>query len=223
MSAPPRSPIRVLLVDDHALVRAGIRALLEEMPNVAVVGQADCGREGVRLFAEKRPDLVIIDISMRELNGIDAAIEMLEMDRSARVLVLTMYSSEDFVRRALRSGASGYLVKDAAPHELQMAIEAVMRGEIFVSSRVSRHLVTALTDAGEDVSSLDGLSPRQRQILQLVAEGKRTKEIAASLGVSVKTVETHRAAVMERLGIHDLAGLVLYAVQKGLVDVDSPK
>jgi DNA-binding NarL/FixJ family response regulator len=219
MSAPPQSPIRVLLIDDHALVRAGIRALLEEMPNVAVVGQADCGREGVRLFAEKRPDLVIIDISMRELNGIDAAIEMLELDRSARVLVLTMYSSEDFVRRALRIGASGYLVKDAAPHELQMAIEAVMRGEIFVSSRVSRHLVTALADVSEDASSLDGLSPRQRQILQLVAEGKRTKEIAASLGVSVKTVETHRAAIMDRLGIHDLAGLVLYAVQKGLVDV----
>jgi DNA-binding NarL/FixJ family response regulator len=135
-----------------------------------------------------------------------------------------MHATEDFVRRALKAGASGYIVKDSAPLELKMAIEAIARGEHYISSRVSKHLVTGLADAGaQGQSSIDTLTPRQREILQMIAEGKSTKEIAFVLNVSGKTVETHRAALMERLGIRDVAGLVLYAVRHRLVSVDSPE
>jgi DNA-binding NarL/FixJ family response regulator len=219
------SALRVLLCDDHKLVRAGIRALVEEVTEVVIVAEADNGREAVALARQHRPDLVVMDISMRELNGIDATAQIRAEMPGAKVLILSMHTTEDFVRRALRAGASGYLVKDSAPLELKMAIEAIGRGEIYLSSRVSKTLLSGLMDSRppQAESGIDALTPRQREILQLIAEGKSTKEIAFTLSVSVKTVETHRAGLMERLGIHDIAGLVLFAVRHNLVSVDRPE
>jgi DNA-binding NarL/FixJ family response regulator len=216
-------PTRILLADDHNLVRAGIRALLAEIEGVSIVAETDNGRDAVALAVAERPDLVVMDISMKELNGIEATARIRAEVPSAKVLVLSMHATEDFVRRALKAGASGYLVKDSAPLELKMAIEAIARGETFISSRVSRHLVTGLAGgARPGEASIDGLTSRQREILQMVAEGKSTKEIAFILKVSGKTVESHRTALMERLGIRDVAGLVLYAVRNRLVSVDGP-
>ena len=210
--------IRILIADDHALILGGIRALLTEIDGVTIVGEAKNGRDAVAMAKAQQPNLVIMDISMKELNGIEATAQIKAALPSTRVLVLSMHTTEDFVRRALTAGASGYLVKDSAPLELRMAIEAVMRGEHFISSRVSAHLVSRMVaGAGEVKSSMESLTPRQREILQMIAEGKSTKQIAHVLDVSVKTVETHRAALMDRLAIHDVAGLVLYAVRNRLV------
>jgi DNA-binding NarL/FixJ family response regulator len=216
------NPVRILLADDHTLVLAGIRSLLEDMEGVSIVAEADNGRDAVALAKAKSPNLVLMDISMKELNGIDATAQIKAACPEIRVLILSMHTTEDFVRRALRAGASGYLVKDSAPLELRMAIDAVMRGEHYISSRVSRHLVSGLVQGrgGGAESSIDSLTPRQREILQLIAEGKSTKEIAYTLQLSVKTVDTHRAALMERVDIHDVAGLVLYAVRNRLVDLE---
>jgi DNA-binding NarL/FixJ family response regulator len=214
--------IRTLLADDHNLVRAGIRALLSAIEGVVIVAEADNGRDAVALAKAHAPDLAILDISMKELNGIDAAAQMREQSPATRVLILSMHTTEDFVRRALKAGAAGYIVKDSAPLELRMAIEAVLRGETYISSRVSKHLVSGLVEgrAQGGESSLDALTPRQREVLQLIAEGRSTKEIAFGLELSVKTVETHRASLMERLAIHDVAGLTLYAVRHRLVSAD---
>lgn len=218
------SRIRVLLADDHTLVRAGIRALTEDLEGVEVVAEADNGREAVALAKSERPDLVIMDISMKELNGIDAAAQMLADNPDTRVLILSMHTTEDFVRRALRAGARGYLVKDSAPLELRMAVEAVMRNEVYLSSRVSRAVISGMVEGRPaQTSEVDALTPRQREILQLIAEGKSTKEIAFLLGVSVKTVETHRAALMERIGIRDVAGLVVFAVRNKLINIERPE
>jgi DNA-binding NarL/FixJ family response regulator len=219
------SALRVLLCDDHTLVRAGIRALVLETPGAAIVAEADNGREAVALAKQHRPDLVVMDISMRELNGIEATAQIRAELPQTRVLILSMHTTEDFVRRALKAGASGYLVKDSAPLELKMAIEAIGRGETYLSSRVSKTLLSGLVDGrpAQSESSLDALTPRQREILQLIAEGRSTKEIAFTLSVSIKTVETHRAALMERLGIRDVAGLVVFAVRHNLISVDRPE
>lgn len=216
------SPLRILLVDDHLLVRAGIRSLIESIEAMTIVAEAANGREAVALAKVHKPDLVIMDITMKELNGIEAMAQMLVQSPASRVLILSMHSTEEFVRRAMKAGAHGYLVKDSAPLELPMAIEAVMRGEIYLSPRVSRHVVTGLIQGqgGErPESSMGTLTARQREILQLIAEGKSTKEIAFVLEVSVKTVETHRADLMERLGIRDVAGLVVFAIRNGLIDI----
>jgi DNA-binding NarL/FixJ family response regulator len=214
--------VRVLLADDHTLVRAGIRALAESLEGLEVVGEADNGRDAVALAKSLRPDLVIMDISMKELNGIDAAAQIVAEVPGARVLMLSMHTTEDFVRRALRAGASGYLVKDSAPLELRLAIEAIMRDETYLSSRVSKGVISSLAE-GRSESIIDTLTPRQREILQLIAESNSTKEIAFALALSVKTVETHRATLMERLGIHDVAGLVRFAVRHNLVSVERPE
>ena len=216
------SALRVLLCDDHTLVRAGIRALVLETSEATIVAEADNGREAVALAKQHRPDLVVMDISMRELNGIEATAQIRAELPQTRVLILSMHTTEDFVRRALKAGASGYLVKDSAPLELKMAIEAIGRGETYLSSRVSKTLLSGLVDGrpAQSESSMDALTPRQREILQLIAEGRSTKEIAFTLSVSIKTVETHRAALMERLGIRDVAGLVVFAVRHNLISVD---
>ena len=216
------SALRIVLCDDHTLVRAGIRALIEEIPDAVIVGEAENGREAVALAARHRPSLVVMDIEMRELNGIEATAQIVAADPAVRVLILSMHATEDFVTRALRAGAAGYIVKDSVPLELRMAIEAVARGQTYVSPRVSGALVAGLVQgrpAGSS-SELDALTPRQREILQLIAEGRSTKEIAFALSLSVKTVETHRAALMQRLDIHDVAGLVLFAVRNKLIVVD---
>ena len=212
---------RVLLADDHTLVRAGIKALVESIEGLKVVAEADNGRDAVALAKSGHPDLVIMDISMKELNGIDAAAQIVGENPAARVLILSMHTTDDFVRRALKAGARGYLVKDSAPLELRMAVEAVMRNEVYLSSRVSKAVLSGLVDGRPaGASEVDALTPRQREILQLIAEGKSTKEIAFALGVSIKTVETHRAALMERLNIRDVAGLVLFAVRNNLISVE---
>ncbi len=215
--------IRVLLADDHALVLAGIRALVLELGDTQIVAEANNGRDAVALAKQHKPDLVIMDISMKELNGIEATAQIRSEVPTAQVLILSMHTTEDFVRRAIKAGAAGYLVKDSAPLDLKMAIAAVMRNEIYLSPRVSRHVVSGFLHGqpGKDESSMDALTARQREILQLIAEGKSTKEIAYQLTVSVKTVETHRAALMDRLGIHDIPGLVLYAIRQGLISVDN--
>ena len=216
------SNIRVLLADDHALVLAGIRALVEELGDTQIVAEANNGREAVALAKQHKPDLVIMDISMQELNGIEATAQIMAEVPTTKVLILSMHTTEDFVRRAIKSGAAGYLVKDSAPLDLKMAIAAVLRGEIYLSPRVSRHVVSGFLHGKphQNESSMDALTARQREILQMIAEGKSTKQIAFQLEVSIKTVETHRAALMERLGIHDVAGLVLYAVRHGVISVD---
>ncbi len=216
------SNIRVLLADDHALVLAGIRALVEELGGTQIVAEANNGREAVALAKQHKPDLVIMDISMHELNGIEATEQIMSEVPSTKVLILSMHTTEDFVRRAIKAGAAGYLVKDSAPLDLKMAIAAVLRGEIYLSPRVSRHVVSGFLHGKphQNESSMDALTARQREILQMIAEGKSTKQIAFQLEVSIKTIETHRAALMERLDIHDVAGLVLYAVRHGVISVD---
>lgn len=216
------SATTVLLADDHTLVRAGIRSLVEEIPGARIVAEASNGREAVALASSLRPDIVVMDISMPELNGIEAAARIIEQSPPTRVLILSMHSSEDFVRRALAAGASGYLVKDSAPLELRLAMEAITRGEVFVTSRVSGTLLSALR-GGKSVAhgaTIDTLTGRQREILQLIAEGKSTKAIAFALEVSTKTIESHRAAIMQRLGIRDIAGLVIFAVRHNLVGLE---
>lgn len=214
-------PLRVLLADDHALFRAGMRSLLNVLPNVEIVAEAGSGHEAVELNRQHHPDLVVMDICMKELNGFDATLHIRAENPGTPVIMLSMYDSEDFVARAFRSGASGYLLKDSAESELELALNAAVRGETYLSPRVSKQLVDAyLRSAAQDASPLSLLSPRQHEILKRIVHGRSTKEIAYDLGVSVKTVETHRAQLMERLDIHDVAGLVRFAIRNGMISPD---
>jgi DNA-binding NarL/FixJ family response regulator len=213
--------VRILLADDHALVRAGIHALIEGIEGLTIVAEASNGREAVELAARHHPDVVVMDISMSEMNGIEAGAKIRAAAPATKILILSMHISEEFVQRAVASGVSGYLVKDSAPMELRMAIEAVVRGEVYLSPRIARHVVGMnRTASAEATGSLESLTPRQREVLQMIAEGHPTKGIAFLMKVSVKTIESHRAALMDRLGIHDLAGLVIYAVRHGLVSIE---
>lgn len=219
-SAPNPSssaPIRVVLADDHALVRAGMRSLLGGMAQVEVVGEAASGEEALVLAERERPDVVLMDIAMKGMTGLDAAARIREQQPGVRVIILSMHAGEEYVLQALRAGAIGYLLKDAATGELELALRSVMRGESWFSPAVSRQVVEGYVQrvGGEPVA--DVLTARQREVLKLVAGGKSTKEIAFDLNLSVKTVETHRAQIMERLGIRDVAGLVRYALKTGLV------
>jgi len=213
--------IRVLIADDHTLVRAGIRALVENIAGMEVVAEAADGREALALIKIHRPDVVLMDISMAELNGLEATARAVKDYPGIRVLILSAHANEEYVRQALRAGAAGYLLKDGRPPELELAIKAVVRGDVYLSAAMSKHVVSDyLRRADVHQSAPDGLTPRQREILQLIAEGHTTKEIARILHVSVKTVETHRTQLMNRLDIHDVAGLVRYALRKGLVAAD---
>jgi DNA-binding NarL/FixJ family response regulator len=210
--------IRLLVADDHALFRAGIRKLLQSFEGVDVVGEAADGHEALRLSETHRPDLLLMDIAMPGLNGVDAAARLAREGRRPRVIILSMHTGEEHVLRAIRAGAAGYVLKDATPAELETAVRAVARGETYLSPAISRYVVEDyVRRAGGDHGPLDRLTPRQREILQLIAEGNTTKAIAAKLGLSVKTVETHRAQLMERLEVRDLAALVRLAVRLGLV------
>ena len=209
--------LRVLLVDDHALVRAGMRSLLREIEGVEVVAEAADGAEALRLAAEQRPDVVLLDIAMKGMNGLDAAARLREQLPLAKVIVLSMHTSEEYVLLALRAGAAGYLIKDSATAELELALRAVVRGETYLSPAISRQVVDGYVQRVGAAAAPDPLTPRQREVLKRIAEGRSTKEIAYELKLSVKTVETHRAQIMERLGIRDVAGLVRYAMRAGLV------
>ena len=215
--------IRVLVADDHALFRAGVRKLLQSFSDVDVVGEAADGQEAVRLTEQHRPDVLLMDIAMPELNGVDAASRLTREASPTRVVILSMHTGEEYVLRAIRAGAAGYLLKDASPTELEQAVKAVARGEIYLSPAVSRYVVEDyVRQTGADRQTpLDRLTPRQREILQLIAEGNTTKAIATKLGLSVKTVETHRAQLMERLEVHDVASLVRLAIRLGLVPPDA--
>ena len=212
--------IRVLLADDHALVRAGIRSLLGAMAEVEVVGEAASGEEALELAQRKNPDVVLMDIAMRGITGLEAAAAMRERLPAVRVVILSMHSGEEYVLQALRAGAAGYLLKDAATGELELALRSVMRGESWLSPAVSRQVVEGYVQRTGGETAPEVLTARQREVLRLVAGGKSTKEIAFLLNLSVKTVETHRAQIMDRLGIRDVAGLVRYALRTGLVPPD---
>lgn len=210
--------VRVLVADDHTLVRAGIRGLLEGLDNVEVVGEAGDGQETLRLADEVRPDIVLLDIGMPGLNGLDVAARLTAQHPSTRVLILSMHTSEEYVLRALRAGCAGYLLKGSAVAELEIAVRAVARGETYLSPAVSKHVMDDyVRRTGGAADPIDALTARQREVLQLVAEGHTSKDIAERLGLSFKTVEAHRAQIMERLGIHDVASLVRFAVRMGLV------
>jgi DNA-binding NarL/FixJ family response regulator len=212
----------VLIADDHTLVRAGLRALLEGLPEVGTVIEASNGREALAAIAAHRPTVVLMDIAMPELNGLEAAALVSRDHPATRTIVLSMHGTDAYVLQALRAGAAGYLLKDAAAEELALAVRAVLRSEIYISSAVSRVVVSGFLAgmAAADApgrSPIDALSARQREILQLVAEGRSMKEIAFALKLSVKTVETHRRQVMERLQIFDVPGLVRFALRHGIV------
>lgn len=210
--------VRVLLAEDHLLVRAGIRALLSAFADMEVVGEVTSGIEAVEAVAALAPDVVLLDISMHGMNGLEAARRIASDHPATRVIMVSMHASEDYVARSLRAGAQGYLTKASAAQELERALRAVMAGEQYIDSHISRAALEAyMRRLGDDENEKDVLTARQREILQLIAESLGTKEIAYRLGVSTKTVETHRKQLMDRLNIHDVAGLVRYAIRTGVV------
>lgn len=215
--------IRVILADDHALVRAGFRSLLQSFDGIEVVGEAEDGHATLKLLKEKQAEILLLDVSMKGLNGLEVLGRVPKQDPHIRVIMLSMHANEEYVVQALKRGACGYLLKDAVPGELELAVRSVARGEIYLSPAVSRHIVDEYLRRGGPNEAIprhthfDELTPRQIEILQLIAEGHSTKEIASKLELSVKTVDTHRTDLMARLGIHDIAGLVRYAIRVGLV------
>jgi len=211
--------LRVLLADDHVLVRAGIHSLLNQLEGIDVVGEASNGREALELVEMHRPGIVLMDIDMPELNGLEATARIVSRFPSVRVIILSVHGTEEHVLQALRAGAAGYLLKNISPAELDQAIRSVNEGNNHITDSVAKHVVARLVE-GAKVGSPDRLTLRQREVLQLVAEGNTSKEIATKLGISAKTAESHRAEIMQTLGIHDTAGLVRYAIRLGIVSPD---
>ena len=216
--------VRILIVDDHTLMRSGIRALLERADDLRVVGEAGDGHEALKLIRELDPHVVLMDISIPGLNGLEVAAKVRKEHPSVKIVFLSMHSSEEYIVRALNVGAAGYVLKDATTNELELAVRSATKGETFLSPAVSTKVVgnyvaRFLKDNAPSVpaGSFHVLTPRQREILQLIAEGNTTKDIARKLGLSVNTVEVHRANLMDRLGIHDVAGLVRYAISEGMI------
>jgi DNA-binding NarL/FixJ family response regulator len=219
----PIKPIGVILADDHTLVRAGMRALLEKLPGVEVVGEASEGREALRLVRRLRPDVVLMDISMPGLNGLEATARMATEFPAVKVIILSMHNNEEYYWRALKAGAAGYLLKKAATAELESALQRVVHGEIYLSQEISARLVKKFPFQGiaDRKSPLEQLTGRQREILQLIAEGQNTKRIAEILKVSPKTIEYHRLKLMAGLNVHDVPGLVRFALRVGLIPQES--
>jgi DNA-binding NarL/FixJ family response regulator len=216
------SALRVALVDDHTLLRAGIRALLEKVPGIEVVGEASNGRDALELIKTELPGLVLMDIAMRELGGLEALALITEHFPTVKVIILSAHANEEFVIRALRSGAAGYMLKDAAAEELGLAIRAIGEGKLYLSSSISRKVIDNYLDrVGGNSSPTKPLTARQNEVLRSIAEGKNTKEIAGLLGISIKTVEAHRLQLMARLGIYDVPGLVKYAIRFGLISSEA--
>ncbi|MGE5391848.1 MAG: response regulator [Deltaproteobacteria bacterium] len=210
--------LRVIIADDHRLVRAGIRSLLEELTDVEVIAEAGNGSELLELVKANQPDLVLADIAMPEMNGLEAAAAIAANHPCIKVIILSMYASEEYVWRAFEAGAGGYLLKDAAPVELELSIRTVMNGSKYMSPVVSEQVVgDYVRNSSGGVSWKEMLTPRQREVWQLIAEGNNTKDIAAKLAISPKTVETHRLQLMERLGVYDVVGLVKLAIKAGLI------
>ena len=214
--------IRVLLADDHGLVRAGLRALLNGLPDVEVVGEAGDGQEAMEVIARTDPQVVLMDIAMPRLNGFEATARITKQFPQVGVIILSMHANEEYVRESLRAGARGYVLKGADPIELHAAIKAVHGGETYLTPSVSARVVaTFMSGRTSKAGALEQLTSRQREVLQLIAEGRSTKDIAHTLSLSVKTVETHRSDIMERLDIHDVPGLVKFAIRSGLITIES--
>jgi DNA-binding NarL/FixJ family response regulator len=216
------TPIRVLLADDHSLFRAGIQALLTQIEGVQVVGEADTGHKAIELVRSRNPDVVLMDIAMPEMNGLETSARVTKEFPNVRVIMLSMHAGEEYVMQALRAGASGYLLKDAATSELELAVRAVARGETYLTPTISKRVIDdyLMRTTGTN-SPTDQLTKRQREILQLIAKGYTSKEMAQMLNLSPKTIETHRTQLMKQLDIHDVAGLVRYAIRVGLVTLDA--
>lgn len=209
---------RILLVDDHTLVRAGFRMLLEKIQGIVVIGEASDGLSAIQMAKDLEPDVVLMDIAMQGMNGLEATRRIRQEGMGAKILMLSMYTNEEYLKEALSAGAAGYLLKDADRNELEVAIKSVCRGETYLTPTMAKFTVGAYCRREETtLGPLARLTARQREILQLIAEGLSTKQIAQRLDLSVKTVETHRAQLMERLEIHDVAGLVRLAIRTGLI------
>jgi DNA-binding NarL/FixJ family response regulator len=213
--------IRILLADDHTIVRQGIHALLSDEVDMVVVGEADDGRTAVKLAAELKPDVVVMDIGMPLLNGLEATCQIKRQNPHTKVLILSMHDNDEYIRGALARGASGYILKDAAARELTDAIRAVQRGEAVLSPVITRLVIEDYLRFGDLVEDQgnDGLSPREREVLQLIAEGYTNKQMAEILCLSIKTVQAHRANLMSKLDLHDRGELIKYAIQKKIIEI----
>jgi DNA-binding NarL/FixJ family response regulator len=216
-SVPPSAAIRVVLVDDHALVRQGFRRILDDEAGIAVVGEGGSGAEAVELVRSQKPDVIVLDMSMPDMNGLHAARMILRERPQTRVLILSMYSDEQYVRSALDAGVHGYILKSALETDLTRAVRAVAQGQQYLSPELSGVVIRALQGKSEADDPWERLTEREKQVLQLIAHGKSNKEIAVVLSLSVNTVAVHRANLMSTLKVHKAAELVLYAVKKGLV------
>jgi two-component system, NarL family, response regulator NreC len=222
-TANEEKKIRVFLADDHVLVRQGFRRILEDDPRVTVVGEAGTGLSAMELCKELKPDVVVMDLSMPELGGLEASAEILKLNPETKILILSMYSNENYVRKAFEVGAKGYMLKDAIEIDLTRAVTALAAGESYVSPGISKLVIAGLQSGSFQDTSKDPheqLTLREKEVLLLIAQGKSNKEIAALLNISVNTVAVHRARVMDTLGLHKTAELVLYAVKKGLIRTD---
>jgi DNA-binding NarL/FixJ family response regulator len=225
---PPRSkgsymavkPIRVLIIDDHTLIRAGITALLERMERIEVVGEAGDGSEGIRLIEELTPDVILLDLQLPGLSGFEVLEQTVAKFPAIKIIVLSVHDAEEYALRALLAGAAGYLPKSAASTELERAIDQVVRGEQYQPTTLAQTPSAESSSSARPQPPALELTPRQREVLTLIAEGYSTKKIARALSISVKTVETHRAQLMDRLDIHDVASLVRYAIKMKLVSLD---
>lgn len=212
------TPIRLVLADDHVLVRAGLKSLLEEFEGMVVVGEAEDGVQALERIASLHPDVALLDIAMPNLNGLEACARASKEHPRTRTIILSMHGDDEYVRRALLVGARGYLLKNAREGELELAIRAVARGDTWLSPAVSSKVVAAYTrNEQQSPTGLDLLTPRQREVLQLIAEGRNTKAIARRLGIGVKTVESHRMQLMARLGVRTIPELVRCAIRLGVV------
>jgi two-component system response regulator NreC len=215
--------IRVLIADDHKIMLAGLRSLLEKQTDFEVVGEAENGRKAVQMAQEKTPDVVVMDVSMPDLNGIEATMQIIESLPKTRVVALSMHSDKRFVMGMLRAGASGYLLKDCASQELANAIVQVAGGKKYLSPEITGVVIDdfLLGGSSEEVTTAASpLSPREREVLQLIAEGWSTKQIASHLYVSIKTIETHRRQIMKKLDLHAIADLTKYAIREGLTSIE---
>ncbi len=211
---------RILIADDHTLLRAGLKALLEQDPSIEVVGEADNGRDAIRAVGQLSPTLVLMDLTMPGMNGIDAVTEIKRRYPEVRVLVMTLHKAEDYIHASLKAGADGYILKDATQEEFRVAIRSVSMGKTYLSMDVSDKVVSGYLGGGKPSASssvYDTLTHREREVLKLVAEGRSNKYIAEFLNLSVKTVEKHRSNLMSKLDVHNASGLTAYAIERGLV------